>query len=47
MTIMVMATKSLDELRTLPPTENDRHFLSNVGENGIISSLGKATWFQA
>lgn len=41
MVIIVMTTRRLAKLRTLP-TDNDSHFLSSEGENGIISSLEKS-----
>lgn len=43
MFIIVVTTNRLDKLRVLLPTENDSHFLSDLGENGTISSLEKAT----
>lgn len=42
MVTRVMATKKLDKLRVLLPTENDSHFQINLGENGLISSPEKA-----
>lgn len=41
MVIIVMTTRRPDKLRTLP-TDSDSHFLSSVGENGVISSLEKS-----